>query len=133
MSQTPSYYVNSPVSGTQYYAPMGYGCIPNNGSILTCVVKAWSGPNGTGSLVSVSSITAYTWDQTSNSAKNSFTFSGGNNASASTTSFNGTDWAKPSGKYTGGSIGSLEMYLTYTGQAFIPTGITFTPNQGSGG
>lgn len=133
MTTGPSYFANSPVSGTQYWAPMGYGCIPANGSSLTCWVKAWSGSNGTGHLVTASTLTAVNWDQTSNTQKTSFTGSGNNAVDTITSSFNGSDWAKPSGKYTGSGVGSLEMFLVYSGAAFIPQSITFTPAQGSPG
>lgn len=128
MSSAPKWYANSPVSGTQYYAPMGYGCIPNNGASVTVTVRAWTGPNGTGSLVAVSSLEAVIWDQTTNAQKGSFTGSGDNAVTVSTSSFNGTDWCKPSGKYSGSAIGSLEISVSsYTGAAFVPSGITFTP------
>ncbi len=128
MASGPKFYVNSPASGTQYFAPMGYGCIPSSGASVTVTVKAWSGPNGTGSSVVVSSLEAVVWDQTTSSQKVSFS---GNYAAvtATTSSFNGTDWCKPSGKYTGSGVGSLEISVSsYSGAAFVPSGVTFTPS-----
>jgi len=132
MAQTPSFYVNSPVSGTQYFATMGYGAIPNNATSVTCTVKAWTGANGTGSLVAVTSITATVHNQTT-SVDSSFTASSANTANASHTAANSTDWYKASAKYTGGAIGSLEMFLVYTGSAFVPTTPTFSPSSGAQG
>ncbi len=135
MASGPLHYVNSPVSGTQYWAPMGYGCIPSNGGSVTVKVRAWTGPNGTGSLIAVSSLEAIIWDQTTNSQKGSFTGSGDNAVQATTSSFNGTDWCKPSGKWTGSqSVGSLEISVSsYSGAAFVPSVSSFTPSEGSAG
>lgn len=131
MAAGPIYYVNNPVSGTQYWAPMGYGCIPNSGTSLTVTVKAWSGADGTGSLVQVTTLTAYDWDQTTNASKNSF--SGNfNSVNATTSQTNGTDWFKPSGKWQGTqSVGSLSLQISsYTGTAFVPTTPSFSPTSG---
>lgn len=133
MSQGPSYFANSPVSGTEYFAPMGYGCIPNGSTTVSVTVKAWSGANGTGSLVVVTTLLADVWDQTSGTSKN--TFSGNfNSVTASFSGPNGTDWYKPAGKFTGvQSVGSLEIFITYTGAAFVPTTPTFSPSTGAPG
>lgn len=118
MTQGPSYYVNSPVSGTQYTAPAGYGCIPNNATSVTVTVKAWSGSNGTGSLVTCTTVVAIIWNNTGSVQVSSFTGSSVNTASASSSSgSNGTNILVPSGKYTGTGVGSLEMFITYTGSA----------------
>lgn len=128
MASGPKFYQNSPVSGTQYFAPMGYGCIPSSGGNVTVTVKAWTGPNGTGSLIAVSSLETIIYDQTTASQKGSYTGFGDNAVTVTTSSFNGTDWCKPSGKYTGGSIGSLEISVSsYSGAAFVPSSVTFSP------
>lgn len=134
MSSGPHYFANAPVSGTEYWAPMGYGCIPNNGTQVSVTVKAWTGSNGTGSLIQVSTLTADVWDQTSNASKGSF---GGNYNAVTATydGWNGSDWCKPAGKWSGGqSVGSLEIWLSsYTGAAFVPSVSSFTPAQGPAG
>lgn len=131
MADAPHYYVNSPVSGTEYFAPMGYGCIPNNGSSITVHVKAWTGANGTGSLVTVTTLLADVWDTTTSASKN--TFSGNfNTVTATYSAPNGTDWYKPAGKFTGAqSVGSLELWISYTGTAFVPSVPTFSPSNGN--
>ncbi len=127
MAQTPSFYVNSPTSGTEYVANQAaYEFIPNNGTSYTVTVKAWSGANGTGSLVTVTTITAIDHNVTSNTDPNSFTQSSGNTANA--TSSNGTNGSNvfcAAGKYTGGAIGSLEIFAVYTGAAVLVPSIFY--------
>lgn len=127
MTQTPSFYVNSPVSGTTYYANGGYRFVPGSG--WTATVKAWTGSNGTGSLVSTS-LTAYARDYSTSTDQNSFTGSGNTcNATGSSTS----DQCVAGGKYAGSAIGSLEIYATYTGTAVVPSSVTFSPSVGGPG
>lgn len=134
MAQTPSFYVNSPTSGTEYIANQSrYEFIPNNGTSYTVTCRAWSGANGTGSLVSVTTITAIDHNVTSNTDTNSFTFNGGNAASAtSSNGTNGTNVFCGAGKYTGGAIGSLEIYATYTGVAVFTPSIDYGDASGNG-
>lgn len=134
MSQSPSYFVNSPVSGTTYYAPAGYQFIPNSGNTWTATVKAWSGPNGTGSLVAVSSLTAINRDVTNGVDRNSFTASSANTANAaSSNGTNGSSVFAAGGRYTGGAIGSLEIFGVYTGSAVVPSVSSFSPTVGGPG
>lgn len=126
----PHYIINAPVSATRYYAPQGYGAIPSNGTTVTAHCKAWSGANGTGSGVTVTTLEADAYNVTGNS---DHTFSGNfASVTANGTAGNSTDWWKPAGKFTGAqSVGSLEIWLTYTGSAFIPTTPTFSPSNGA--
>lgn len=128
MTQTPSYYVNSPVSGTEYTAPAGYLFVPSAG--WTATVKAWSGANGTGSLVSVQNLTAYARDFTTSTNQNSFDGGTANttNASGNSTS----DKCCAGGSFSGGSApGSLEIFAVYTGSPVLPASITFSPSNGA--
>lgn len=134
MADTPHYFVNSPVSGTQYWAPMGDGLVFVSGDTVTVHVKAWSGANGTGSLVTVTTLTCFAWDQTTGTSKgsNSGNF---NTVTANASSVTAGDWLKASGKWQGAqSVGSLEMWLSYTTSTpFVPTQPTFSPAAGGVG
>jgi hypothetical protein len=131
MSVTPTYYVNSPVSGTHYGAFGGYWYKPNNGTSVTVTVKTFTGANGGGSLVVVSTLTADVHDQQTNTDLNTFTGSSANTTNASGTG-NG-DWFQPFGWYTGSTPGSLGMFATYTGVAYIPTVSSLSPGNGGVG
>lgn len=130
MTDGPHYFVNGPASGTRYYAPQGYGAIPTNATTVTAHCKSWTGANGTGSLVQVTTLEADIFDATSST---DHTFSGNfNTVSVDHTAGNSTDWYKPAGKFTGAqSVGSLEIWITYTGSAFVPTTPTFSPSNGA--
>src|SRR5678815_5647140 len=117
MATSPSYFVNNPTSGVTYYAPLWAGCIPNNATSWTATIKAWSGTNGSGSLVT-RTLTAYNYDYSNSVVRNSHTDSGVNTENAtSSNSTNGSNIFKPAGEYTGSAIGSLEIFCTYTGTA----------------
>lgn len=134
MADTPHVYINSPVSGTQYWATMATGLIFASGDTVTVHVKSWTGANGTGSLVLVTSLACFVWDQTTGTAKgsNSGNF---NTVSANASGVSNNDWLKVSGKFTGAqSVGSLEMWFSYTSSAlFIPTQPSFSPSAGGVG
>lgn len=132
MTFAPVLYVNNPISGTTYYAGMGHGAIPNSGTIVTCHVQCWNGPNGTGGLVAVSSLTAIVRNVTA-AADHPSTGSGQNTRSSSQTAPNSTDRWMPAGKYTGGAIGSISIQLEYTGTAYVPAPSSFTPSLGGPG
>lgn len=130
----PSYYVNAPVSGTRYDAPMWAGCIPASTANPITTVKSWTGPNGTGSLIQVTTLTAWVHDQTAST--DAATFSGNFNTVTAQGSggWGSSDWCKPSGKFSGAqSVGSLQIYLTYTGTAFVPTTPSFSPSHAAVG
>ena len=133
MATSPSEYVNSPVSGTTYFAKLWAGCIPNNGASWTATVRCWSGANGTGSLVSVSSLQAINQDFTTSTNDNSFTASGNTVTATTSASSNGSNIMKPGGKYVGSGVGSLELFSTYTGTAYVPSVTSFTPSGGGPG
>lgn len=132
MATSPSYFVNNPTSGVTYYAPLWAGCIPSSGS-WTATVKAWSGTNGSGSLVT-RTLTAYNYDYSNGLVRNSFSGGGINTANAtSSAGVNGANIMKPAGEYSGAAIGSLEIFCTYTGTAWIPSAPTFAPSVGGPG
>lgn len=134
MTVSPPFYVNSPVSGTSYYAPAGYWFQPNNGTSWTATCEAWTGANGTGSLVVVSTLTAINRDITNSLDRNSFTGSSANTANASSSAgVNGSNVFAGGGKYTGSAPGSLKIYGTYTGLALIPQITDFNPKVGGPG
>jgi len=109
------------------------GCIPNNATSWTATVKAWSGANGTGSLVT-RTLTAYNYDFTNSVVRNSFNQGGVNTVNAtSSNSTNGSNIFKPAGEYSGAAIGSLEIFCTYTGTAYAPTTPSFSPAIGGPG
>ena len=133
MSVSPIYYVNSPVSGTHYYSKMWAGVV-SSGENLRVDVWAYSGANGTGSLVTVTTLTASIWDQTSNSdlSDSSGNF---NHAWATIGSTTSGHWIKCSGLWSGAqSVGSLAFQITYTTSTpFIPTTPSFSPSTGGPG
>ncbi len=133
MPTSPSFFVNAPASGTQYTADQpAYEFIPDSGTSYTVTVKAWSGANGTGSLVAVTSITAINHNVTSNTDPNSFTANSANSVNATSSSgTNGVNVFCAKGSYTGGAIGSLEIFAVYTGspvaQCYVNTGTPASP------
>lgn len=135
MSQTASQYINSPVSGTQYFCTMATGVVwASADTTLQVHVKAWSGANGTGSLVTCTTMDAWVWDQTANAAKGHFSGSTVNSVAAQISGATNGDYIKCSGQYTGSGVGSLEMFITYTQSSlFIPTQPTFSPSAGGVG
>jgi hypothetical protein len=134
VAQSPSYYYNNPVSGQQVYAARWCGCIGAGGDSLDFNVKAWTGANGTGSLIAVTNLQVWIWDWTTNASGG--TTNGGpfNFVHTVATATAGHEYAV-SAKFTGAqSVGSLEMYAIYsTSAAYIPGSITFSPDHGAVG
>jgi hypothetical protein len=132
MSQTPSYFVNSPSTGVNYYPSAGYYCLPNNATSVTATVRAWTGANGTGSLTSVN-MTAIDRNVSGGTDTNSFTGSGNTVNATSSSGVNGSNVFCAGGKLNSGSVGSIEIYLTYTGSAIVPNVSGFSPSVGGPG
>ena len=132
MAQTPSYYVNSPTTGVNYYAPSGYYALPNNATSVEATVRAWTGPNGTGSLTVVN-MTAIDRNVSGSTDTNSFTGSGNTVDAISSSQVDGVNIFAAGGRLNSGSVGSIEIYLTYTGAAIIPFVTSFTPTVGGPG
>ena len=135
MGTTASFFINSPASGTQYWATMATGLILAAGDSVTAHCKAWSGANGTGSGVTVSTLETWVWDQTTNASVGHFSANSVISVTASRTGGSNNDLLKVSGKFTGvQSVGSLEIWFTYTSSAlFIPTQPSFSPSAGGVG
>lgn len=132
MAQSPSYYVNNPVSGSVYYAPLWAGCIPNSGTTWTVTVKAWSGPNGTGSQV-VRTLTAIQENYSQLTQTNSSSGSGNNWSASSSSGTNGSNIMQSVGSFSGSAIGSLEIYCTFTGSLYAPSISSLSTWQGGPG
>jgi hypothetical protein len=132
MTQTPSYFVNSPSTGTTYYAIAGFWALPNNATSVMATVRAWTGANGTGSLTSVN-MTATIRNVTGGTDTNSFTGSGNTVNASSSSQVNGSNVFAAGGKLNSGSVGSIEIYLTYTGAAILPYISGFSPSVGGTG
>lgn len=133
MSQTPTHYNDNPVSGTKYTASIQWGCIPNASTTVTVTCKAYSGTGGTGSLVQVTTLSCWLHNYTTNTdvASNSGNF---NTVTCSYSSPNGSDWYTLSVEFSGvQSVGSLVAYITYTGQAFVPSISSVSPGNGGAG
>lgn len=134
MPTTPDFFVNSPNSGSNYFATAGYQFIPNNGSSITVDVWAYTGINGGGSLIAVSSLTAATHDVTTSTLKGSFTDNSVNHVQVvSSNGTNGSDVFAARGSFTGSGVGSLKMRATYTGSPVLPSITSFTPGTGGPG
>lgn len=131
MATTPTYYINSPVAGTTYYAPMWNGVI-SSGESINVQASCYASANGGGADVTVSALDVIIYDVTA--AANVTDFNDPNvttdNVSHSTTSGH---WIKCAVKFTGATVpGSIGLVLTYTASTpFIPTTPSFSP--GSGG
>ena len=132
MSTTVVYYVNNPVSGTEYWAPLWNGVV-SSGETLSVTATTYNGTNGGGGTRVVSSIEAILWDQTTNGQAGSFT---ANNVFSVTTSNGSTNGhsMKCAVKYTGNGVGSIKLVMTYSSSTpFTPTTPTFTPSSGTTG
>jgi len=134
--QSPSSYINNPVSGTQYWSKLWTGVVAASGDLIDANVKVWSGINGTGSLLSVTSLQVWNWHYLGASMS---TFSGGpfNFAHTQHTVTGGEAgfYTQVSAKFTGAQTpGSFELYLIYTtSQQFLPAVPTFAPAVGGPG
>jgi hypothetical protein len=133
MPTTPSAFINSPSSGTRYNASDGYWVIPNGSTTVSVQVTCWSGANGTGSHVTVSSLTAYVVDASTATDKNSFTGGSAFSASANYSLPNGSDSYAGGVLYSGGAVGSIEIVVTYTGSPVIGTISGISPTVGGPG
>lgn len=133
MPTTPSYYVNSPTANTEYIAPAGYYFIPSSGSV-TVTVKTWTGANGTGSLIAVTTLIAIARNITGNVDASSNSAPGANTSNVITSNgVNGTNVFAAAGKYTGTTPGSMEMFASYTGSPVVPSVSGFSPTAGGYG
>ncbi len=131
MPTSPSFFVNSPVSGTHYTADQApYEFVADSGTSYTVTVKAWSGANGTGSLVS-RSLTAYNHNVTANTDPNSSSGTGTSWSASSSNGTNGSNVFCGGGSFSGAAIGSLEIFAVYTGhpvaQCYVNTGTPASP------
>lgn len=123
MPTTPIFYVNNPVSGTNYFDNTPGGkFIPDAGSSITVTVHAYHGADGTGGLLAVTTLVAETFDVTTSTNKSSF--SSGNSDTAQVISSNGTNGSDVFAgevRFSGSqNPGSLSIQATYTGQPLIP-------------
>lgn len=136
MTQSPSSYINNPVSGNQYWSKLWTGVVAANGDSLDANVKVWTGNNGTGSLLAVSTLQVWNWHYLNASMSS---FSGGPFNFAHTihtvTSGEAGWYTQVSAKFTGPQTpGSFELYLIYSSStAFAPTTPTFSPAFGGPG
>lgn len=134
MATTPVFIVNSPTSGVHYAAPAGYWFIPNNASNVTYHVEARSGPNGTGSLVTVTDFLLINRNATTNTEVSTFVVNGAASATYITSQgHNGSDKFTASAKFDIGAVGSLKLWADYTGVAVIPNVTGFSPAAGGPG
>lgn len=115
MSTTPTYTVQSPTSGTTYYAPSSFWFVPSSGTQIKVYVQAW---DSSGNLLTVSSLTAIISDETSGSTPTSYTGSGDNTVDTIYSSPNGSDVYRPAGKVGQSGVAKITMYATYTGSAY---------------
>lgn len=136
MTTSPVGVVNSPASGTHYYATnSGYWFVPNGGTNIDTFASTYAGANGSGGLRTVSSITAAEVEPLSGTVTGSFTFSGGNSAhSTSSNGTNGSTVFTAGGWWSGsGAPGSIEFYSTYTGHPTLPNNLSISTGQATEG
>jgi IPT/TIG domain len=135
MAQTPHQFINSPGSGNQKWGFLWNGVVAAGGDSISVTVRFWSGANGTGSLVAVSSAQVWLWDFTAGGSVSTQTGSGVNTLTrTSSLSPNGHN-IQCSGKFTGAqSVGSMELWMDYTSSsAWIPQSVAFSPSVGGPG
>lgn len=131
MSTTATYFINSPAQSTEFIAPGGYWFRPD-GTSWTVTVKAWSGSNGGGSLVTCTTLVAYNRNISTSANLNNFVGNNANTTNVNTTGGNGSICAGAV-SYTGAGVGSLGVTVTYNGTAYVPTiQAGFTPNGSPG-
>jgi hypothetical protein len=135
MTQTPSYYKNSPVSGTQEWSLLWCGVIDTGGDSLSATIRFWTGANGTGSLIAVTSAQVWIWDFTGGASVSTQTGSSVNTLTRTSSLATGGHVIQVSGKFTGAqSVGSIEMFLQYsTSSAYVPSVSSFSPSVGGPG
>jgi hypothetical protein len=137
MTQSVSAFINNPGSGTQYWGKVWAGCVAANGDSVTATVKAWTGANGTGSLLVCSNFEVWVWDFQANAqvghfGPGSFTTV---NAAHTATSGQAGHYFYVAAKFSGAQTpGSFEVFVTYsTSAAITPTTPTFAPAFGGPG
>lgn len=138
MSTTTPYIVNSPVSGTTYYADLGHGLSAVTSDGISAWVEVWTGANATGSLVAVTTLECFVYDANASVQRATVGPSGPWNTAHTANWTVGAGQSgnsiKPGFVYTGSTPGSIKVYLQYTTSTlFIPTTPTFTPSSGGPG
>jgi len=136
MGVAPSSYVNSPSAGTQYFSKVWSGCVVTNGDPITVTAKAWTGANGTGSLIAVTNFEAWVWDWNTNASVGHFGPGAFNTVSASHTANAGEagHYFYVAAKFSSGSPGSIEFFTTFGSSNFFWPGTpSFTPTLGGPG
>lgn len=118
-------FIDNPVSGTHYASFFWSAAIPNNGATANAHVTAWSGIGGTGSLVTVATLTAMCKNE-STGTTNTIT---GNNAVVTRANApetpNGSNVYRAWGWYTNGTgIGSLGIDMEYSAGSFYAATIS---------
>src|SRR5579875_2377916 len=104
MATTPVYTVNNPTPGQKYYAPQADWCVPDSGTIVSCIVKTY---DANGNQIVVSSLSAYLMDATTGGTVNSYTYYNGNTVECQSGATNGSDAFKAGGA-TGQAVAKLE-------------------------
>lgn len=123
MPTTPIFYVNNPVSGTNYFpTDPAFQFIPNAASNITVVVQTFHGANGLGGLIAVTTLVAETFDVTTSTNKSQNPASSANTSTViSSNGTNGSDVFAPEGRWVGTqSVGSISMQATYSGVPLVP-------------
>jgi hypothetical protein len=137
MTQSPSSFVNSPASGGQYFGKVWAGAIAANGDSVTATVKAWTGANGSGSLIAVSNLEVWVWDFQAGGNVGHFGPGFFNTANAAHTATSGQagHYFYVAAEFNGAqTVGSFEFFVTYTSSgAFIPSAPSFSPSVGGPG
>jgi hypothetical protein len=135
MTNSPVFFVNNPVSGVQYWSKLWCGCVAAASDSISIACEVWSGANGTGSLVAVSTLQLWVWDFTTGSSVSTSTLSGVNQGVRTTSLATAGHTIQASAKWTGGqTVGSLRMYISYgTSSAYVPGISSFTPSIGGPG
>lgn len=115
MSTSATWIVSNPSPGQEYIAPSAYWVIPNGGTSVSVTVQTF---DGSGNLQTVSSLTAICRNISGNSDASSYTYSGGDGATSTTSNgVNGGNVFAPAGK-VGSGCGQLRMYISYTGRQY---------------
>lgn len=138
MTTSPITYINNPTSGNQYWADPNLWCgfigAAGDGSVQAHA-RAFTGNNGTGSLIAVSTFEVWVWDWSTSSSAGHFGGGPFNAVNANGSGIQAGHIYQVSAKFTGAqSVGSFELSITYgTSSPYVPTAPTFSPSSGGPG
>jgi hypothetical protein len=132
MTTSPICYINNPTSGNQYWVDPNFWCgfvgAAGDASVQAHA-RAFTGTNGGGSLIAVTTFEVWVWDATASASAGHFSGGPFNAVNVNGSGILAGHIYQVSAKFTGAqTVGSFELKMDYgTSSAFIPTIPTFSP------